>query len=107
MKAKSGLTFCIALLAVLGYWWFVRPPGLSRIGYSQNLAETAASVVTIPGEGSDGGWKRTSSHCAYGSISNSPCLCPSVMKIVCHVGARGAKGWCSLVEVELRRFLAA
>ena len=40
MKAKSRLTFCIALLAVVGYWWFVRPPGLSRIGYSQNLAET-------------------------------------------------------------------
>jgi len=40
VKAKSGLTFCIALLALVGYWWFVRPPGLSRIGYSQNLAET-------------------------------------------------------------------
>jgi len=40
VKAKSRLTFCIALLAVVGYWWFVRPPGLSRIGYSQNLAET-------------------------------------------------------------------
>src|SRR5262249_16669350 len=39
-RANPGCPFCIALLGLVGSWWFVRPPGLSRIGYSQNLAET-------------------------------------------------------------------